>query len=276
MHKIDSLLAEKCRTLRRREFTLGEIIKVTGLPKTTIYGYIRDIPSSPVLKEKIKRENTKRLIEFTKKRKRVVARPEGWSPKLISLVAHFMFDGEIRDNNGCVYQNRNMVLINQVRNFMKEIFKLKPINRFYPETGVHRISYFYVDLANYIKKKSQKLKRYIKNTSLSEKKIFLRAFFDDEGSVYLWRNHRKVRGYQNSLEILKLIQKLLNDFDIKNRIEEKGKEIVISGKENLIKFRDQVNFSKGIFINPNRKNSIWRQKLEKREILNRAINSYKK
>jgi len=76
--------------------------------------------------------------------------------------------------------------------------------------------------------------------------------------------------------ILKLIRKLLKDFDIRSRIEEKGQEIVISGKENLLKFRDKINFSKGVYINPNRKNSIWKKKLEKREILNKTIVSYKK
>lgn len=276
MAKTSPSLIEKSRNLRKRGFTLGEIVKKIGLPKTTVYDHIRDIPLPVEVKERIKRENIQRLKKIRHVQRRKVFKPKIWSDELIFLVSHFMFDGEIRDNNGCVYQNRNMVLINQVRNLMKEIFRLKPINRFYPETGVHRISYFYVNLANYIKKKSQKLKRYIKNTSLSEKKIFLRAFYDDEGCVYFWRNSRKVRGYQHDLEILKLVQEILKDFAVDSQIDEKYKEIVISRKENLIKFRNKINFSKGVFINPNRKNSIWKQKLEKREILNRAINSYKK
>lgn len=185
-----------------------------------------------------------------------------------------MFDGEIKYSR-CVYQNRSVALINSVRSFMQAVFSLKPYDKFYEETGVHRISYHYVELASYMRKKSKQLKKYIKASSLPEKRIFLKAFFDDEGCVYKHGNNRKVRGYQHNLEILNLIRGLLRDFDIKSRIEEKGKEIVISDKLNLIKFRDKINFSRGIYINPNRKNSIWKKKLEKRQIRNKIIDSYK-
>jgi len=67
---------------------------------------------------------------------------------------------------------------------------------------------------------------------------------------------------------------LLKDFDIESKIDNKYQEIIISRKPNIIKFRDKINFSKGIYINPNRKNSIWKKKLEKREILDKIIDSY--
>jgi hypothetical protein len=73
---------------------------------------------------------------------------------------------------------------------------------------------------------------------------------------------------------LELIQKLLKDFNIESKIDSKYKEIVISRKESLIRFRNEINFSRGIYINPKRRNSIWKQKLEKREILDKIINSY--
>jgi hypothetical protein len=202
-----------------------------------------------------------------------VIKPEGWTNELIFLISHFMFDGEIK-NHSCVYNNRNKVLIDQVNSLMERVFKLQShywLNRI---TGVSRIYYSHVELAQYVKEKSERLKQYIKNASLSEKKIFLKAFFDDEGSVHF--DKKLVRGYQHNLEILKLVQKMLNDFDIESKIDEKYKEIVISRKPNLIKFRDKINFSKGIYINPDRKNSIWKKKLEKREILDKAINSYQK
>jgi len=281
MYKTDPLLIEKCRTLRRKGFTLGEIIKVTQLPKTTVFDHIQNIPLSTKRKKEIQEDAIKRITEFSRKRKgkcipgRIVIKPKGWIKELIFLTAHFMFDGEIRHSR-CVYQNRNITLINLVEQFMKDTFNLTPYYKLYRETGVHRISYHYVELEDYIKKRAQGLKKYIKTASLPEKKIFLQAFFDDEGCVYKYGNNRKIRGYQHNLEILKLIQKLLKDFDIKSRIEEKGQEIVIFGKENLIKFRDKINFSEGIYINPNRKNSIWKKKLEKRGILDRIISSYKK
>jgi len=73
-----------------------------------------------------------------------------------------------------------------------------------------------------------------------------------------------------------LVQKLLKDFDIESKIDNKYQEIIISRKPNIIKFRDKIDFSKGIYINPDRKNSIWKKKLEKREILNKIIDSYQR
>jgi hypothetical protein len=281
MYKIDSALIEKCRNLRREGFTVREINRAIKLSVGTVYNYIRDIPISPKLKEKIilkQIKNTQRLVEFNIKiRKgkcipgRLVPKPKGWTKKLISLVAHFMFDGEIQTHS-CIYHNRNKALINQIDSLMKKVFNLRSYNWLNRETGVHRISYHYVELADYVRKRAQELKKYIKTAILTEKKIFLQAFFDDEGSVHF--DKKLVRGFQYNLETLQLIQNLLKDFDIQSKIDEKYKEIVISRKPNLIKFHNKINFSKGIYINPARKNSIWKKKLEKREILNRVINSY--
>jgi len=279
MYKTAPLLIEKCRTLRKRGFTLGEIVRTINLPKTTVYGHVRDIPLSIETKERIARENTQRLKEIARRRKgkcipgRIVPKPKGWTNKLIFLTAHFMFDGEATSHS-CVYHNRNKSLIGRVKSLMGKIFNLYPRELLNKETGVHRISYHYVELATYIKGKARELKKYIKTASLSEKKIFLQAFFDDEGCVYKYDNNRKIRGYQKELKILKLVQRLLKDFQIDSKIDQKYKEIVISRKENIIKFRDKINFSKGIYINPDRKNSIWKKKLEKREILNKIIDSY--
>jgi len=281
MYKTDSSLIEKCRTLRRKGFTLGDIIKATKLPKTTVYDHISDIILPLEVKVRIKNKARRRINDYIRRERkgkcisgRVVPKPKGWTPELIFLTAHFMFDGEIRQG-GCVYQNRNISLVNRVKYLMQDTFSLEPHNKFYPETGVFRISYHYVELADYVRRKAQELKNYIKTAPLLEKRIFLQTFFDDEGCVYKYGNNRKIRGYQYNLEILKLIQKLLKDFDINSRIEERGKEIVILGKENLMKFRDKINFSKSIFINPDRKNSIWKRKLQKRDLLNMAIASYK-
>ncbi len=282
MEKTSCSIIKKCRELRRRGCTLNKIIENTNLSKTTAYKYIYDIPLSSKAKEEIKKEATKRIIKFNlEERKgkcvpgRIIRKPKKWTAELIFLTAHFMFDGEIKKVS-CVYQNRSLFLINSIKKNMKTLFGLTPYYKFYEKTGVHRISYHHVELANYFKSKAQKIKQYIRRASLVEKKIFLRAFFDDEGCAYKYKNNRKIRGYQNNLEILNLIKGLLKNFDIESKVDVKYKEIVISKKQNLINFQNKINFSKKIYINPDRKNSIWKQKLEKRKILDYLINSYKK
>lgn len=280
MPKTSPLLIKKCQKLRKRGFTLGEIVKATNLPKTTIYGYIRGTPLPPEVKERIILASTKRINEFNiKYRKgkcipgRVVPKPKKWNDDLIFLVAHFMFDGEI-NTHGCIYHNRSKSLINNLRLSMERTFNLKPSGLLSQNTGVYRIFYFYVELADYIKRRAEELKTYIERVPSEKKRIFLKAFFDDEGCI-TWLGHKKiVRGFQKNLGILYLTQKLLKNFNIESKIDEKYQEIVISQRENLIKFRDEINFSKGIYINPDRKNSVWKKKLEKRKILEKAISSY--
>ena len=273
------LLVQKCKSLRKQGFTLGQIIEATDLPKTTVFEFIRNIPLSLKRQEEIKESHIKRLKGVPSSRKgkcwkgREIIFPTDWSDDLLFLTAHLMFDGRIQYNS-CIYSNRSISLISAVEKLVEKIFKLKAHHYFYKKTGVHRIVYCHVNLAQYFKKKAQWLKTYIRNANKEEKRLFLRVFFDDEGCASVSGNKRRVRGYQDDLSMLRLIQKLLRDFDIQARIEEKYNEIVMSDKKNIIKFCNQINFSKGVYINPNRKNSVWKQKLEKREILNRMIAAY--
>ena len=118
--------------------------------------------------------------------------------------------------------------------------------------------------------------RIIKNKPKVEQREFIRAFFDDEGCMDYRpdRNLRRVRGYQNDRSILILIQKLLTSFDIGSKLQGKN-EVVITGKGNLKKFQREINFSKGVRLNPRRANSIWKKPIEKRELLDMAIKSFK-
>jgi len=279
MHSAETI--ERCRNLRRKGFTLGEIVKIVKIPKTTIFDHIQDIQLPLEVQERIKRESIERLIKYSPRRKgkciagRIVPKPKKWSNELLFLVAHFMFDGEIK-GSGCIYHNRSKALINQVESLMKKVFNLKPYNYFNEETGVYRIAYYYVELADYIRKRAEELRKDIKTYSLARRKLFLKVFYNDEGYVSRYKNKRSVRGFQNDLKILELVQDLLKDFDIYSRIDKKYKEIVISRKKDIIKFRDKINFSKGVYINPERKNSVWKKKLEKRKILDIIIDSYQK
>lgn len=279
MKKTSQTLINKCRSLRASGFSLKEIINATNLPKTTIFGHISDIVLSSEMKRRIHQSQTEKTIARNSARKgkcwagREIIFPQEWSNSLLFLTAHFIFDGAINYGN-CVYQNRSEVLILRVEDLMNEVFGLKPYRYFFHDTGVHRIAFYNVELANYFKDKALWLMASINNLSISEKRIFLQAFFDDEGCAH-WRKFKRiVRGFQKDLKILELVEQLLKDFNIQSTIDKKYKEIIISKKENLIKFQKEINFSQGIFINPDRKNSIWKQKLEKRHILSEMINSY--
>lgn len=270
---------QQCIELRRRDFTLPEIVRITGRPKTSVHFHIQDLPLSNLKRKKVQAARAFQARLLAEKRRGISARLfkrfTSWDNELVCLVSHLVFDGEIK-HGGCVYNNRNIALLDRVEHCMKTIYSLEPKRYINTFTGVSRISYYNVSLGAYIKEKSIELLDEIKTFPVELKREFLQAFFDDEGCIDYRpdRNHRRIRGYQKNVEILKIVQKILADFRINSRIQLPN-EVVIVDKNNLLKFEKEIGFSQGVRINGKRSNSIWKQSLEKREILRRAIASYK-
>lgn len=213
-----------------------------------------------------------------KKRKGISAkkyREFSFTPKTVLLVAHLLFDGSINER-GVGYNNRNIVLINRVETLMKEVYSYNPSRYENKKSGVKRIWYYNVSLGAYLKIKSEELIKRILQMPPSLQKNVLIAFFDDEGCMdfRISSGKRYVRGYQKDKKILFVIQKLLMKFNIHASIAEPN-EIVIKGKKDLTMFAQKINFSSGVTINEHRKNSIWKKSLEKRAMLEMAIQSYK-
>jgi intein/homing endonuclease len=158
---------------------------------------------------------------------------------------------------------------------MRQVYAFEPKRYYDRTTGVIRISYYNVALGEYMGEKARELPQKIVALPKDLKREMIRAFFDDEGCMDFRpnKNIRQIRGYQKDTRVLKLIATLLFDFNIQSRIALPN-EVVISGRENLIRFQKEIGFSPGVYINGNRTNSTWKKHLEKRELLGRAINSY--
>ena len=270
---------QQCIELRKKDYTLPEIMKITDRGKTSIYFHIKDIPLSKKKKKEISEASAHRARKASADRRgksdRTFSQFSNWTTDLVLLVSHLIFDGELRRTT-CGYSNRSKALITRVENLFEHIYKYEPKRYFNKKTGVLSVRHHNVALASYLQKKSQELLLYIKSAPKSQQREFLRAFFDDEGcmDVRLNQNKRRVRGYQNDREILKLIRTLLTKFNIESKLQGKN-EVVITGKGNLKKFQKEINFSKGIRLNPRRANSIWKKPIEKRVLLDMAIKSFK-
>ncbi len=66
-----SLIINQIKELRTNNFTLTEIVKKTGISKSTIFGYIQYVPRSKNLEEKIrlaKLEGLKHLLSRDEER----------------------------------------------------------------------------------------------------------------------------------------------------------------------------------------------------------------
>lgn len=242
--------------------------------------YLKDILLSNEQQKNIeerRKEKNKDLINLRKGKclpGREVVFPKKWSNNLIHIVSHYMFDGRI-DEDSCIYYNKSKYQIEHLAELLYRTFKVKPKIKM-RDNGVYGLAFYHVEFAAYIKNCRDKLMCYINNgASKLKKRIFLQAFFDDEGCVFYNRDKRRVRGYQKDPLFLKVVKRLLADFDIKGRIDNSSSGIEISGRGNLFSFAKEINFSPQIYINPNRKNGIWKRKISKRAILERLLGSYK-
>lgn len=275
--KYSGKFKNECRKLRRKGYSLKEIVKIKKVPVATLHVWIHDIVLSPSAQKRIQKRRMQGLENSKKsayaRRRKLKYKPQKWSKDLICLMAHFLFDGNI-ERWTCGYSSRNKSQIEKMQNLVKKYFDLMPKTRI-KTNNVIDISYYHANLTDYIREKTKELLKYIPTASKHKKKIFLQAFFNDEGGIYYDKHKtRRVRGYQHSRSILELVQGLLKEFDIHSRIDKRFTEVDITGKQNLLKFQKYINFSPNIFINPKRKNSIWKIKIDKRTILQKAIASY--
>lgn len=254
-------------------------MRVTGRAKSSIHTHIKDIPLSEEREKQIRVASGNRIKKFAVARKGKSNRSfrpfDHWSTDTVLLVAHLLFDGEVVRTR-CVYNNRSEALIERVARLMRILYDFEPKRYLNRLTGVHRISYHNVMLGAYVEKKSAELLRKIKDMPLDLKREFVRAFFDDEGCMDYrpGESRRSIRGYQKNVQILRIVKILLADFNIAARIILPN-EVMIVGKENLIRFEREINFSLGIYMNGNRSNSRWKKHVEKRELLRQAIASFK-
>ena len=272
---------KKCIELREQTFTLKEISQTLERSKTSVYFHIKNIPKTNVLLAKIREENLSRLNRIRPNLKGISWKNpqcnkfQEWTPDLVNLVAHTIFDGQI-SKAGAIYYNSNSVLIENFKSKIKLIYDHNPATYHLPN-GVTRVCYFSAELRDFLLEKREELLEDILLLDKEKQKAFLISFFDDEGCVTFNRikHRRKVRGFQHNIKILLLVQKLLNKFSIRSKIYKDFYEIEISRKENLKKFAQEINFSKGVRVNGKRSNSVWKKSFEKRIILANLLASYR-
>lgn len=275
---MENSFKEQCIELRKQDYSVMEIMRITGRAKTSIYTHIRDIPLSSQRIQKFKTVSGERIRSFALARKgkseRSFKKFTFWTKDLVLLVGHLTFDGGLR-HGICEYNNRSEILVQRVEKLMKTLYDFEPKRYLNQITGVIKTSYFNVPLASYLKEKSQELLSGIGDLDSNLQKEYLRAFFDDEGCMDFRpaKNHRRIRGYQKDVRTLSVVHDLLQKLGIDSHIEMPN-EIVISGKHSMQRFQREINFSEGVRINGNRSNSIWKEHLEKRLLLQMAIDSF--
>ena len=199
---------------------------------------------------------------------------------LTRIISHLMGDGCVT-NRYFAYYNKNEFLLDKYENDILKLFGNLHIIKGQVNSGTKLIQVQNKKILNFLKTlvkdfRSSYLEYPEFLSDIEYKREFLKAIFDDEGSVGL-RIFKKTNELKRNLTIASKSEKFLNDlktilekdFDIiSNRIIYYTKRLgekqfttyylSITGKENFIKFRNKINF-----YHP-----------EKREKLNLMIKSY--
>ncbi len=267
----------RCRRLRHRGFSIGAIATRLALSESTVHWHVNDIVLTEVQRNRLREQWRLRMVEVNGRRRGIALKPikfkkPSWSAELVHLIAHFDFDGRV-DRYGCFYYNRSYEQVLHVQQLFKDLVGPELRLRLRPNE-VWMANYYNVEVADWLSSRANELPAALEKQK-EWQRIWLRALFDDEGHIHFTGSKRRVRASQDELGVLKTARRFLENFGIQAQIDLAAKAVEIRGRIHLLKFQQEINFSPDIRINGNRKNGLWREHAEKRDLLDRALSSYR-
>lgn len=266
----------RCRLLRRRGYSIGEIARTLTRSESTVHWHIKDIQLTQAQRERIHARWRTVMVQVNARRrgralKPTMFRTPRWSGNLVHLVAHLSFDGRV-DRFGGYYYNRSYRQALHVKKLFRHLLGLTPRMKL-RRHGIWVVSYCNVEVASWLSEKERQLLGAV-HLHGEWRRQWLKAFFDDEGHIHIAKHIRRVRASQDDPQVLRNAQQFLRTLGIQGRMDTHARALEITGRENLRTFRKRINFSSGIYINAHRKNGLWRRPIEKRKLLDIALASY--
>ncbi len=160
----------------------------------------------------------------------------------IRIYAHTVFDGCLSHSKANSYMvsyiNKNVELLNEFKRDLEKVYGLKVSvhkNKREVSTVYCCSKLMYYDLLNFDRK------AILKNSDF--KKIYLRAFFDDEGCVSFNPNVNNfcISGSQHNQKEILFIKSLLDYFRIKNNVYKY--QIEITQNKSILKYSKLIGFT---------------------------------
>ena len=271
------MIPARCRTLRQHGYSIGQIARLLQLSKSTVHWHTKDIVLTRGQRDSLREQKRRVMMRVNARRRGIPLRPvsfrkPAWSAKLVHLVAHLSFDGRI-DRYGCHYYNRSRPQARHVQQLLKTLLGFRARMRRRSDE-IWEVSYYNVAVAAWLSHREHELFQVLPG-QMRWQRQWLQAFFDDEGHIHLSKSVRRIRASQADPQILEWAKRFLENMEIRGRIDRRAQAIEITGRGNLIQFRNRVNFSSGLRVNPNRLNGLWNWQFEKRTLLDKALGSYK-
>ncbi len=268
---------ERCRALRKRGYSIGQIAHILKLSESSVHWHVKDVVLTKEQRQRIHDQWRAVMAKVNARRRGRPLRPipfqtPAWSAELVHLIAHLNFDGRI-DRYGCHYYSRARTQALHVKRLLQYLLGVTPKLKL-RANGMWLVSCYNVAIAAWLSQKEHELLTVV-NSRKSWRKQWLQALFDDEGHIHITKHIRRIRASQHDPNVLRQSRRFLQGFGIKSRIDQHAKAVEITGRDNLMSFKEELNFSPGIRINASRKNGVWNHPFEKRELLDLALGSYK-
>ena len=257
-------------------------MKRTGVIR---YFHLRKILTSMFI-DKIKIYNELKTMKVGDRGIEIAVRlPLEYSAKLAALIGHVMGDGTINSYGSFEYANKDYVLIEKIKEYVYRVFNCttyREIKIRKPRGVVFKLIYPAV-VGRLLKKSGTPqgkkviqtfdVPQWIKDSDYKIKSEFLRALFDDDGSVEkhgmitFTNSKRKILRKYHDIYINSILS-LLKDFEINGqaRFVDRGDDnfkadIRITNLNNLEKFNKMIGFNQKkrhsrleeILLNPTRK-----------------------
>lgn len=263
--------------LRYQGYSLNEIVRITGISKSTAQGWVRNIRLSDSARNQLIRKEREGKIKGNNSRRKIIPNfgnnPSKYPVQLVRFMSHAFFDGGIYKDS-VNYYSSHKVLLDTFATDGLTLFGFSA-NEYVSKYNIFRATYYSKNLVDFITKAKVSFFNDVVQMPDLSKIAFLKAFFDDEGTItYIPETNKKaVRGFQKDLRVLESVCTVLNDFGINSSIENIRylPEVVIRRQLDLEKFQRIVGFSPGVNFLATRKNSRYDEPVEKRLILAEAV-----
>lgn len=173
--------------------------------------------------------------------------------KLAIIVGHVFGDGGISKRKFLHYCNTEKFLINEFQSTMKSLFGFDPMYKKKEKTGIVRLRYpklvsrillcLFGEFS--LGRDSKKITQKIQKMPIWWKKIMIRAWYNDDGSVPNQKNYKVISFKQKNKELVIFIKNTLARLKINSHITgDDGKWMLrIMSYRDMVRFKELIGFS---------------------------------
>ncbi|MFH1586735.1 MAG: LAGLIDADG family homing endonuclease [Candidatus Diapherotrites archaeon] len=266
MRKLSPLHVEQIRNLRKNGLAYKKIARRLQISPSTVSKYSRNIILSREKKKQLEENQSKNRQKFASNyaREKPIKLPK-FDENFANLLGHLFFDGSVSYHNGkfvLSYTNSSKKAINSFNKKIDSCFGLTP-SKIYKVKGKNTdwfmaqtyskkaYSYLKSISCSFSTSEGIGIPKEIINSNFSMKASFLRAFWDDEGSI---SNTSELTGTSNSEKMIDDLITIHKEFGIicskYRQVKEMGKDIFhlrINGNEdNFSRFIEKIGFEHAI------------------------------